>query len=86
MLNGGAHHSLEVEAELRIRPLPYVFKDTNARRISQEAIRGHFGCRLERGCGKVKSSLSKHALPSGRGRAVPRGRVRAGGRARGPVV
>ena len=23
MLNGGAHHSLEVEAELRIRPLPY---------------------------------------------------------------
>jgi hypothetical protein len=23
MLNGGAHYSLEIEAELRIRPLPY---------------------------------------------------------------
>jgi hypothetical protein len=35
MLNGGAHHSLEVEAELRIRPLPKFSKTRTAARIPQ---------------------------------------------------
>ena len=35
MLNGGAHHSLEVEAELRIRPLPKFSKTGTAARIPQ---------------------------------------------------
>jgi two-component system chemotaxis response regulator CheY len=36
MLNGDAHHWLEADGELRIRPLPYVvLKDWNARNISQ---------------------------------------------------
>jgi hypothetical protein len=39
MLNGDAHHSLsEVDGELRIRPLPLIFKDENARNIPQEVF------------------------------------------------
>jgi CheY-like chemotaxis protein len=39
MLNGDAHHSVfEAEGELRIRPLLCVFKDWNARNISQMSL------------------------------------------------
>jgi hypothetical protein len=37
MLNGGAHHSLEVEAELRIRPSPSYFKDWSAQQYNTDA-------------------------------------------------
>lgn len=61
---------------LRIRPADLIFKEKNARNISQEACHGHFSRRLER---VRKGNALQHARYLGK-RAVPRGRVRSGGR------
>jgi len=57
MLNGGAHYSLEIEAELRIRPLPYFQR----REQAEEYHNGPSSFRL---CWHV---------PTGRGTVPPAG-------------
>jgi len=41
MLNGDAHHSLEADVELRIRPLPYFQRQRTRDMIAERAIASH---------------------------------------------